>query len=710
VAARGQEAAADERAESLVKELRSEELESRRHAALAIRQSDREVWLRALPALIDRLMNEKDGQVRLAVLDTVYVLGPDAAPAIDALAHTLRTDYGGQRREESHQDYRSALALAAIGKPAVKTLRGLLSEEKEHVRAEVVMGLGRIGPDASAAVPELIGLLEDKTERIQNEAMLALSGIGTGAVEPLIAAVACDESSTTVRARAIESLGLIPEPVAVARDVLLAGTRDAEPKVRAAAIRGLRRLDLPRAEYLLICSENLRHPNEEVRLAVIGGLSEHQSELLELAAELGTLLRSEDEGVARHAAFLLGKLGPRAAPTLLEALEDERGRIDSIAQVLAGFGRPVVGALEHALDSSNSRVRRGAALALGQLRPMAPGTVDRLTVGLRDGDGEVRSTFLAAIGHLGPSASASVTAVRGLLHDDSPEIRLRATEILARSAPRDDQLLDDLSALIDDDDVRVQRKSIETIRSLGPAGREALSKIIEKLQSTDGGVRLAALEFVGSHGQSAAEAVDALGELLSDPTAEIKVMAARTLGKLGKAAQPVFSVLTPLLDAEQASVREAAASTLVSLELDVDLIRPHLAKALRDKTPEVRRATMRAIGQLGPDAALFLPDIILLAEKKENRETVERSLRRFERRDTDARSVPELMELLSHEAEDVRALAARFLGRAGSSAKDALAALERLREDPSEKVRKEAETACKRINGENVPAEPEAGG
>ncbi len=154
--------------------------------------------------LIDLLMKEKDGQVRLAVLDTVTALGHDAASAVPALVHTLRTNFGGQGLEESHQDYRSALALAAIGKPAVEGLRGLLKERKENVRAESIMGLGRIGPDAAAAVPDLIPLLGDKSERIRREAALALGRIGTAAVEPLIAASA--HKDAIVRASAMKGL------------------------------------------------------------------------------------------------------------------------------------------------------------------------------------------------------------------------------------------------------------------------------------------------------------------------------------------------------------------------------------------------------------------------------------------------------------------------------------------------------------------------
>ena len=48
--------------------------------------------------MIDLLEKEKDGQVRLAVLDALTALGHDAASAVPALVQTLRTDFGGRRR------------------------------------------------------------------------------------------------------------------------------------------------------------------------------------------------------------------------------------------------------------------------------------------------------------------------------------------------------------------------------------------------------------------------------------------------------------------------------------------------------------------------------------------------------------------------------------------------------------------------------------
>src|SRR5215470_15169077 len=106
----GQQGTTPERAGSLIAALQSKDVEVRRGAATRLSHSSSDVRKEALPAMIDRLMKEKDGQVRLAILEAVTALGPEATPAIPALIHTLKSDYGGQRSEETHQDYRSAMA------------------------------------------------------------------------------------------------------------------------------------------------------------------------------------------------------------------------------------------------------------------------------------------------------------------------------------------------------------------------------------------------------------------------------------------------------------------------------------------------------------------------------------------------------------------------------------------------------------------------
>jgi HEAT repeat protein len=691
-------ARSQDRTRSVVEGLQAREVDVRRTSANQVRLSARDLQHEALPVMIDLLMKEKDGQVRLAVFDSITMLGPDAEAAVPALVHTLRTNYGGQGQEESHQDYRAALALAAIGKPAVEGLRGLLKERKESVRSEVAMSLGRIGPDAEAAVPDLIPLLGDGSARVRREASTALGLIGPPAIEPLIAA--SRDRDVIIRVAAVEGLAALLAPDDRASRALVEATRDRAPEVRASALRSLSRLKLPEDVVVAIVRENLQHEDERVRLAVVRLLIEGRTLLSRMAPEFESLLTADQEGVARLAAFLLGKSGPDAAPRLLEALRRPGSRIEPIADGLAQIGRPAVEWLTRAIDDPNPRVRRGAALALGQIRPLAPSTAQKLTVGLADPDPEVRLAFLMAIGNLGPRAGESVPSVRVLLLDGSAKLRERAIEVLFQLAPRDERLIDDLTALFDDPDAKVQRRAIDTIRALGPPGRKALPVVLARLASEDPDVRFAAAQLVESHGPAATEAIPALTRLLTDSIPKVRMIASMTLGHFGKASQPAFPALAILLGDVDSAVREAAATALGSLELDAETIRPHLARALRDDKAEVRRAATRTIPRLGPQGVILVPDIILMAARKENLRSVDRLLRPFERSGPDVRSIPELVKQLEHDQVAVRLLAIKFLGLAGRNARKALPALERIREDPSTEVRERAKAAHEQIKND----------
>ena len=691
------------RAEDLpvVDRLRDKDANVRRSAANDLRVADRDQQRASLPALIDVLLREKDGQVRLAVFDAITALGPDAEPAIPALVQTLRTDYGGQRLEESHQDYRSALALASIGKPAVEPLRGLLKERKEGVRAEVVMGLGRIGPDAAGAVPDLIPLLGDASDRIRREASRSLGLIGRSAIEPLVAASA--DGKVVVREGAAEALGILPASDERVGRAVLELARDKAPEVRAAAIRALSKLNLPDDRLMPIVLENIRDDDEQVRLAVVRLVVEGRTLLPRIGPELESLLAADRDGVAAHAAYLLGKSGPEAAPRLIEALRREGSRIDPIAGALAQIGRAAVAPLVRAIEDPAPRVRRGAALALGQIRPLAPDTAGRLTRGLADPDPEVRAAFLAAIGGLGPRAAESVPAVRTLLRDGSPEIRGRAVEVLLHSASHDELLLGDLRPLLDDPEPRVERRAIDAIRDLGPIGREALPLVIGRLGSDDPDVRFAAAQMVEGHGPAGVSAISGLSRMLGDPAPKNRALAAATLGKFAKDAQAAFPGLAKLLEDDDPATREAAASAVGSLELDAETVRPALARALRDEKAEVRRAATRGVTRLGPQGAILIPDIIPMAARKENVRSVDRLLRPFERAGPDARSIPELLKLLDHDQVPVRLLAIKFLGLGGRNGGAALPALERLRDDPNAEVRQQAKLASDQIRKATAP-------
>ncbi len=248
--------------------------------------SGRDVQRNALPVLIDLLMKEKDGQVRLAVLDTVTALGPDAAPAVPALVQTLRTDYGGQGQEESHQDYRSALALAAIGKPAVEGLRGLLKERKENVRAEVDHGPGpdRARRGCGRPRPHPLARRQERTDPPRGRPRPRSDR--HAAVDPLIAASTDKESD---RPRACDRR---PGKPVLDRDdrvnaAVLKGTHDVVAGgPGGGGDRRCRGLPLPDEVLLPALAENLSRDEEPIRLAAIDLLVERRSLLARMAPEL----------------------------------------------------------------------------------------------------------------------------------------------------------------------------------------------------------------------------------------------------------------------------------------------------------------------------------------------------------------------------------------------------------------------------------------
>src|SRR5262249_7373803 len=163
----------------------------------------------------------------------------------------------------------------------------------------------------------------------------------------------------------------------------------------------------------------------------------------------------------------------------------DASRIDTVAEALSQIGRPCVGLLVEALQSDESRVRRGAALALGRIRPVASETPKKLTTGLADADAGVRAAFLTAIGSRGARATEGVPAVRGLLNDSSAENRILAVDVLSRAAPRDDRLVAELTTRADDPDARVQRRAIDALRSVGPKARPALGVVVGKMAGAD---------------------------------------------------------------------------------------------------------------------------------------------------------------------------------------------------------------------------------
>ena len=101
---------------------------------------------------------------------------------------------------------------------------------------------------------------------------------------------ACAAQDITVRRRAVLSLGHLSAPDEKAKQAVLKCASDAAPQVRAAAVKSLSECGLADDIVLPVVKENLRHGDEEVRLAVVNLLVQRRTLLRRMAPDLQSLL------------------------------------------------------------------------------------------------------------------------------------------------------------------------------------------------------------------------------------------------------------------------------------------------------------------------------------------------------------------------------------------------------------------------------------
>ena len=120
----------------------------------------------------EKTLQDADATTVHHALDALAALGPAAVPRlVDALKH-----------EKIRPQLISILGrMGPDAAPAAQALAGLLGDRSERVASEAAMALGRIGPAAKAAVPALTQSLEQRESPVADAAAFALGKIGPGA-------------------------------------------------------------------------------------------------------------------------------------------------------------------------------------------------------------------------------------------------------------------------------------------------------------------------------------------------------------------------------------------------------------------------------------------------------------------------------------------------------------------------------------------------
>ncbi|HEY6877902.1 MAG TPA: HEAT repeat domain-containing protein [Polyangiales bacterium] len=580
-----------------------------------------------MESLVRALCQGDNVGLRNASLDVLEELGEQAAPAlIQALPNAP---------EQARKFVIEALGEAG-GPLVVDELRQAAWSDDVNLAGEAIEALARIGgPEAEAVIRARLHAPDPFLRLAALEALNRLeANIAWEELAPLL-------EDRILRRVAIAALGRTGRPEAL--DPLFAALEDpALHTVGAAATALVRytRIYGPQRERVLARLSSLNLRARTSLAALLGGGGE--VELRRAAAEL--LAYAKDQSALGQ--IIVQLTLDAAAPEQLEALrywgEEAVQPLVSLAATLEAPEERAV-ALELAADL--------VAVSPTHAAPLERLVRDSLVPALHDHDPVV---VAAAARSLAPyvEASDADTLVQCALSTD-PEV--------ARSAARSLEALVESSR--DAVERALQKVEIESTQAAALAsvlallgGPESLDRLRAFLSADEASVRRAALQALGRIGGARAAATAAVA--LADEDSEVQVAAAHVLGRLRdeNGGVPGASELLLAVRSEHAQVRAAVARALGHTGLQ-RAIEP-LTELLADHDSGVAIAAVEALGhisgaQLGSRirAALVHPD----------REVVKTALRALT--GVNDPSAPEqLIVALSHEAWDVRQLAAELLG------------------------------------------------
>jgi len=286
----------------------------------------------ALERLLERLWRG-DPHAR----DELRSLGPDAAPAVPALADAVRS-----------------------GEP--------------ELRCDALFVLEGVGPGARPALPALFEALRDRDGDVSARAADALAALGEAAVDGLVAELGADDAAR--RQAACRALGVLGTPARAAVPALLACARGDTEEVAMRAIWALGCVRTPAALEPL--AEIVADDGGMAGCWAAEALAEYGPDARDVAGALRDELHRDDPGlaIACASALIAIRVHEDAAIWALITLLQTGGDPDlatEAAIVLGECGGAAVAAVPAlraaAHDADDADLRREARLALARIRP-----------------------------------------------------------------------------------------------------------------------------------------------------------------------------------------------------------------------------------------------------------------------------------------------------------------------------------------------------
>lgn len=270
-----------------------------------------------------------------------------------------------------------------------------------------------------------------------------------------------------------------------------------------------------------------------------------------------------------------------------------------------------------------------------------------------------------ALGRLGADAAEAVDSLIATISKASNDEELFAyTDALAKiGEPSIKPLINSLK------DRNVPRKGV--ISALGKIRGPALPTLMEASTDPNPSVRAGAIEALGQTANRA-DVAQLLIARLADDDPNVRAAAARSLGNQRLRVEDSIEELEKTLSSGDGATKIAALESLSKLGLDRTRLTAHLTNALKTNDAALRRRSVELLQKMGDGAAPAASELIKLVNdpNEEFRRDVVNVLGNIGRERAD-QIVPALNGKLKDSSADVRAAAAKGLGRMGSSARPA---------------------------------------
>jgi HEAT repeat protein len=285
-------------------------------------------------------------------------------------------------------------------KRALGPLLALVKDAHPFTRAFAAKGLG--GVNDPSAVPALLGLLASGDAPVVIESVRALGRIADSSAAPaLVKLIQAKDTHPYARVEALDALGGMRAPAV--SDLLLDSFTEANPAMRAAALKSAARLDPE--QFVAVLSGLDPDPVWTVRAAIASTLGTLPADIA--LPRLNTMLTDQDH---------------RVIPSVLEALV--KLRPPNVAAVLL-----------QRLKDADPGVRSAAATGLSEVKPPngEQALVDAYQFGQADASYSARTAALAALSKYG--AAAAAPTLKAALADKDWAVRLRAAMLLKELDP-----------------------------------------------------------------------------------------------------------------------------------------------------------------------------------------------------------------------------------------------------------------------------------